>query len=479
MPLPFQSLLPRSLACMLVGMALGRLFVSQSDHPAETAGNNPSPADSPHNEAETAQTDTPTPVISTPALVSFADLPKPQQLDTLVRISKQARDTSSHQLLLARLANDLPTENLEELLAGLTERIKVPQYIAEKDCGAIALLAERLASRDPQQAIALGLRCKDSCIVQAGLNELLSRDAAEAFRAKAALPKDRTSLLLFFPACQSGLVAPGGSFHEAVRAIRSDPGLLENVAAANSWDLPQTLGSLAAKAASSDPAQALAAVRASAAEFVQSNPKRNPAATELELAKQSDALIKRIAANTVDSLRFESAAAASVLFDALKDTEKFSVHFAVEAAARFKHAGSEAAIAFAESQASKESMVSAASGVWWALAQKDRRAALTWIESLPAGAFRDGIFQSIRMHAYNRNFARDDTEVALGAASSLLSRRSQIDYYAATLSSLPLELDPGFGWRNGRSRAELIDTLPLTAREKGELESRVAPIPPR
>jgi hypothetical protein len=319
---PFQSLLPRSLACMLAGMALGRLVVSQSNHPDESVGSQPSPADSLYGAPEAPLTDTTIPVISTPSPATFANLPRPRQLDTLVQISKQARDTPSDQLLLARLANDLPTENLEELLAGLTERIKVPQYAAEKDFGATALLAARLAARNPRQAIALGIRCKDSVVVQAGLNELLSRDAAEAFKAKAALPKESTSSLTFFAACQSGLVAPGGSFHEAVRAIQSDPGLRENVAAANSWDLPQILGSLAAKIASSDPARALAVVRASAAEFVQSNPKREPATSKLDLAKQQDALIKRIAANTVDTLRLESATAASGLFDSLKRLKK-------------------------------------------------------------------------------------------------------------------------------------------------------------
>ena len=161
------------------------------------------------------------------------------------------------------------------------------------------------------------------------------------------------------------------------------------------------------------------------------------------------------------------------MFDSLKDAEKISLNCAVEAAARFKHAGSEAAIAFAESLASKKDMAAAASGVWWAFAQRDRRAALAWIESLPAGTFRDGVLQSVRMDAWNRNFAWGDTDVALGAASSLLSRRSQMDYYAATLSGMP------FGSRDGRSRAELIATLPLTFREKGELESRLAPIQPR
>lgn len=77
------------------------------------------------------------------------------------------------------------------------------------------------------------------------------------------------------------------------------------------------------------------------------------------------------------------------------------------------------------------------------------------------------------MDAWNRSSAWGDPEIATGAASSLLSHSSQVDYYAAMLS------DRHFGFSDGRSRAEFISELPLTTQEKSNLESRLAPVKPR
>ena len=459
------------LASLLVGIVFGKILAPQAGDPSERAGGTSSPKDSTSKIPDSAATDATEPVVGTSSPVTFVNLPRPQQLETLVRVSKQAEDNPSFQLLIARLANDLPTEVLEELLSSLTEQKKGAGAAGEQDQPAINLFAERLAARAPERAIALGTSRKSARIVEAGLNVLLSRDTAEALKAKAGLPKEINVSLT--DACRSGLATPGGSFSDAVRAIQSQPDLLENVAAKNSWDLPHLLGALAAKTASTDPAQALAEVRSTASEFIEFNPKRDPAISDLELTKQRDSLVKRIAGNAVATLRYESAPAASGLFDALAETEKNGWSFSIEAVTRFKHAGSEAAISFAESQASKENMSSAASGVWWALANQDRSAALAWIESLPSGAFREGALKSVMMDAWNRSSAWGDPEVATGAASSLLSHGSQVDYYAAMLS------DRHFGFGDGRSRAEFIAELPLTMQEKRDLESRLAPVKTR
>ena len=466
MLLLLRSPLTLSLASLLAGIAFGKFLAPRAVDRLEPPGRISSPEDSASKVPDSAA-----PFTNASSEATFADLPRPQQLDTLVRVSKQAHEKPSVQLLIARLANDLSTEVLEELLSSLSEQKKGTDAAGEKDHDAINLLAERLAARDPERAIALGTSRKSAKILQAGLNVLLSRDTAAALKVRAGLPKDINISLT--DACRSGLVTPGGSFSDAVRAIQSLPNLQENVAAKNSWDLPQLLGALAAKTASADPAQALAAVRATAAEFIQSNPKRDPATPDLELAKQRDSLVRRIAGNAVDTLRFESAPAASGLFDALGDTEKNGWSFGIEAVTRYHNSGSETAISFAESQASKENTSSAASGVWWALANQDRPGALAWIESLPPGAFRDGALKSVMMDAWNRSSAWGDPEIATGAASTLLSHSSQVDYYAAMLS------DRHFGFSDGRSRAEVIAELPLTTQEKSDLESRLAPVKPR
>jgi hypothetical protein len=471
MSFPLFTTLTLSLASLLAGIAFGKILAPQTGERREPSGRMSSSVDSALKSSDSAATDAAEPLADTGLPGTFANLPRPRQLDTLVRVSKQAENNPFLQLVIARIANDLPTEVLEELLSSLTEQKKGTDVAGEQDQPAINLFAERLAARAPERAIALGTSRKSARIVEAGLNVLLSRDTAEALKAKAGLPKEINVSLT--DACRSGLATPGGSFSDAVRAIQSQPDLLENVAAKNSWDLPHLLGALAAKTASTDPAQALAEVRSTASEFIEFNPKRDPPISDLELTKQRDSLVKRIAGNAVATLRYESASAASGLFDALAETEKNGWSFSIEAVTRFKHAGSEAAISFAESQASKENMSSAASGVWWALANQDRSAALAWIESLPPGAFREGALKSVMMDAWNRSSAWGDPEVATGAASSLLSHGSQVDYYAAMLS------DRHFGFGDGRSRAEFIAELPLTTQEKSDLESRLAPVKPR
>lgn len=395
---------------------------------------------------------------------TFKDLPRSQQLDTLTRISKQTPENPSLQLLIAQLANDLPTPVLEDLLTALSERKDGPFL-------ATTLLAERLAAVDPARAIELGRHQKSPQIIEAGLGVLLARNAADAIKAMSTLPNDINVSLSSIE--QAGLVTPGGSFTEAIRAVQSQPALLENVAHAKQWEVSKILGALAAKTASTDPALALADIRASAEEIVNANPKRDPSASDLQLAKQRDALISQIAGNAVDRLRFESGPDASKLFDALKDTEKKVWSFSIEAVTRYNHSGTETAISFAESQASKENMSSAASGVWWALANQDRPTALAWIESLPPGAFREGTLKSVMMDAWNRSKSWGDPDIAMSAAASLLSRGSQVDYYAAMLS------DRHFGYNDGRTRAQFIAELPLTPQERTDLERRLAPVKAR
>ena len=449
-------------ASLVAGVLAGRLLLNSSGD----THNEGSLAPSTGAPTETSANAEPVAggAINNVAPSNFGNLPRSQQLDTLVRISKQASETPSLQLLLAQIAKDLPTSVLEDLLTSLAGRNDGPFL-------ATTLLAERLASVDPSKAIELGTNRKSSQIVEAGLSVLLAKNAADAIKAWANLPKDIVASLSSLQ--QSGMVTPGGSFSDAVRAIQSQPAILDNVATAKNWEMSKILGALAAKTASTNPALALAEIRASVAEIVNNNPKRDPAATDIQLAKQRDALVSQIAGNAVSTLRFESGPGASKLFDALKDTEKKVWSFSIEAVTRFNHSGTETAISFAESQASKENMSSAASGVWWALANQDRPAALTWIESLPPGAFREGTLKSVMMDAWNRSKSWGDPDIATSAAASLLSRGSQVDYYAAMLS------DRHFAYNDGRTRAEFIAELPLTAQEKSDLERRLAPVKPR
>jgi hypothetical protein len=462
MPTPLRSQLILPASSLLAGVMTGKLLVTQPTNPPPE--NTVTAAESAAVETDATSKNVAGAALNAATKSTFTNLPLPQQLETLIRISKQAAENPSVQLLLAQIANDLPAPVLEELLSSLAGRKDGPFL-------ATTLLAERLAAIDPSKAIELGTQHKSPQIVEAGLSVLLAKNAADAIKALAALPKDISASLSNIE--QSGLVTPGGSFSDAVRVIQSQPNLLENVANAKQWEVSKILGALAAKTAATDPALALAEIRASAAEIVNSNPKRDPATSDLQIAKQRDALVSQIAGNAVNHLRFESGPDASKLFDALKDTEKKVWSFSIEAVTRYNHSGSETAISFAESQASKENMSSAASGVWWALANQDRPAALAWIESLPPGAFREGTLKSVMMDAWNRSKSWGDPDVAMTAAATLLSRGSQVDYYAAMLS------DRHFAYNDGRTRAEFIAELPLTPQEKTDLERRLAPVKPR
>ena len=462
MPTPLRSQFILPAASLLAGVVAGKLLVNPTTPPPEEL----TTASPKVSSVDTSSTSDPVAgaTLNTTSPSSFASLPRPQQLDTLVRISRQTSENPSLQLLLAQLATDLPAPVIEELLTALAGRTDGPFL-------ATTLLAERLAATDPARAIELGTNRKSPQIVEAGLSVLLARNAADAIKAMSNLPKDLN--VNFSNVEQSGLVTPGGSFADAIRAIHSQPALLENIANSKQWEVSKILGALAAKTAATDPALALAEIRASATEIVNANPKRDPAASDIQIAKQRDALISQIAGNAVNRLRFESGPDASKLFDALKDTEKKVWSFSIEAVTRYNHSGTETAISFAESQASKENMSSAASGVWWALANQDRPAALAWIESLPPGAFREGTLKSVMMDAWNRSKSWGDPDIATSAAASLLSRGSQVDYYATMLS------DRHFGYNDGRTRAEFISELPLYPQEKAELERRLAPVKAR
>jgi hypothetical protein len=468
-PRTMTSLLRSPFALSAISLAAGMVFgrLLREENPRASSAPPPSTtANAPAQAPSSAQPETQSLANHTEPS-TFSTLPSDQQVDTLIRISKQAPNSPSLQLLVAKLAADLPQDALERLLSQLAQRKDGPFF-------ATSVLAERLAAINPDKALTLASETKSKDIAEAALNALLRRDASEALKAWATLPKD----LEVDPtvALSQGLATPGGSFKDAVNAIRSVPELLENVGsrgAQKNWQLTNILGALTAKAAAEDPALALAELRAAAAGMVNDNPKRNPNASDLDIAKQRDALVATISGKAVNTLRSTSTSVASDMFDALKDTEKHVWSFSIEAVTRFKQSGTETAISFAEKQASKDNMSSAASGVWWALANQDRAAALSWIESLPPGAFREGTLKSVMMDAWNRTKSWGDPEIATGAAAALLSRGSQLDYYTTMLS------DRHFGYNDGRSRADFIASLPLSPQERVELERRIAPVKPR
>jgi hypothetical protein len=179
---------------------------------------------------------------------------------------------------------------------------------------------------------------------------------------------------------------------------------------------------------------------------------------------------------TMLELQELSPEAARRVFDSLSETEKNRFMISLEASARLKEMGADAAIRFAETQSSEDSVKEAARGIWRGLAQQDRSSALQWIESLPPGSFREGVMEAVRSEAAMRNRAAGSASGASGyleAGAELLSRESQLDFYASVLSKNKAASNQAI------APSELISSLPISDADKQELRRRMAPVKPR
>ncbi|MCX8511693.1 MAG: hypothetical protein ORN83_08035, partial [Chthoniobacteraceae bacterium] len=208
----------------------------------------------------------------------------------------------------------------------------------------------------------------------------------------------------------------------------------------------------------SDPNAAMRDLRKMASELV-------PAGENSKAAES--ALVAKVASQMTRTLRSEGGSADLAVYNALADNERNSFMVTLEAAAQFRRQGTDAAIQFAEKQSSEQFSKDAAAGVWWSLAQQDRSAALQWIESLPQGSFRDGALNSVMQESMFRTRSWGDTEQSIKAGMDLVSKKSQLDYFAVMAQQRR---------GDGTSSGEFISSLPLTDADKRELRRRMAPI---
>ncbi|MEK0445965.1 MAG: hypothetical protein RLZZ399_1286 [Verrucomicrobiota bacterium] len=394
---------------------------------------------------------------------AFARMPTLRQVQILERLEKQmgkAGSSAGADILMHRLLETLDADQLAGMLGEIPVRSEGASPMAFR-------IGERLAAFDVERALRLGTERGSREVLKAAISVLAQQDASAALQAIAALPENlRNKALDYEDAAEMG--RPKGSLDDAMATLREHPALLQPEGASGRA-VAKMLGQLAAEKAVSEPAQTLDQIRSAVGSLVRSNPELS----EADAAKRTDRLVAQVSSATVGALREESLNHASTYFDALKDTEKTSWSLSWEAVSRYKAAGPEAAIRFAEQQTNPDFMTSAASGVWWALAKEDRASAIAWIESLPAGAFRQGSLRSVMMDAWNRNKAWGDFSVAVEASDPLQSRGSKVDYFAAVLS------DRHVSGRDDFSQEEMIASLPLSEAEKQSLRSRLAPIRPR
>ncbi len=391
---------------------------------------------------------------------AFAEQPPERQRDLLLKLgSRLARGGScSDQLLMARLVDGLKFDEVSALLNGMSQAQGGSQDSIK---AARAALAEKLAALDPARALEIGRNAGDPKVTQSALLALAQRNGADALRSLVQLPEKlrngvagemRNGLL-------EGIGKAGGSLSDLGAVLKENPQLLDPKSSMDSA-VRRIVGQVASQAAVADPSAAMSQLRQMAAGLVQVKPGEDSKAAE-------NALVARFASQMTRALRADAPAAARVVFNSLNDSERNNTMVALEAAARFRESGSEAAIQFAEKQTSAQFSQDAARGVWWSLAQQDRGTALKWIESLPPGPFRDGALNSVMQESAFRNRTWGDVQDAVKAGTELVSPRSRLDYFAILAEQRR---------KGGGGPGEFISGLPLSDSEKMEHRRRMAPI---
>ena len=383
---------------------------------------------------------------------TFASLPPEHQKETLQRwvLKRAVLRRTSDELTMLRAVKTLSYEQTLALLEGVASQ---PAGKGDSADFVRVALKERLAALDPRLALEQGRQRGDSQLRSAAVLALTQKNAAEGLRAVAQLSeKEREGVWDL----ATTLTKPGGSIQDLAALLKEMPESAK--LSAFSLGMEGSLGWLAAKRMATDPVGGLEELRQISAELqgAKGLVKASP-------SEQKQDQLHTIMGTLVE-LRALSPAAARTVFDALSEGERSNFLVSLEATARLKETGTDAAIRFAETQGSEESVKEAARGVWQALAQQDRSAALQWIESLPAGSFRDGVLASVMREAALRTRSFGNAQEAVETGAELLSKATQLDYYAQLVA------------KNRLAPSEVIDSLPLSDADKQELRRRAAPV---
>ncbi len=472
---------PRSLfawcASFLIGAGLGIaanfLSASRAGDAAETQPRASAPARSTGDDMALQSIQSPTPVapLNTSELLGFEKLSLEKQVEALQRISdKRPKDEEyapGIQIWIARMAKELTADQAVALIEALPQGKEGDEFLR-------ATIAARLAAQDPMRALELGKKLDDPRTMACAIAALAQNSGADALRAVSEIGEAKRGQVwdnLF----REGNFQSGGSFQEMAGVLREKPELLKDMR--GNWAMSRILGMALTHTAMSDPAAALALVREFGAEIEKSAPAdANEGASGRDARRGGNrggsrpSMVSSMIQSTLSEMRASNPDAASRFFDSLGEKEKSSWMHSDEAITRFQRQGIDAAVSFAEKQTNDESMRSAALGTWWVLAQRDRPAAVGWIDSLPEGAFRQGVLSAVMVDAWNQSRTWGSEQAAIEAGATLGSESTKIDYFASLMS------DRAFGFGRGSSRAELIQSLPITNAQKSALQQRLAPI---
>jgi hypothetical protein len=442
----------------LAGFCLGLALESE---PARLEQSSPAPRAPP---SEAAPAIAAAPEKALPAVLpgqsdseTLSALPVEQQLETVLKwVGKPAnKRTSADEAAMLRV---LQTLGYEQVLA-LLDALSSAQSGKDDSLDFVRItLKERLAALDPKRALELGRQKNDAQLRSAAVVALMTRDAAEGFRAVLQLPEqERAGVWDLARATDK----PGGSMADLAALLRESPQVVSDQYI--SIGLESWFAALLAKKMAVDPEGGLADMRQFAADWRAARALAEPNGQQAAAAESQPL---HLTMGMMIELRDLSPEAARRVFDSLSESEKNKFIVSLEAASRLKEQGVDAAIRFAETQSAEELLKEAARGIWRGLAQQDRTAALQWVESLPAGSFRQGVFESLKFDAALRNRGSGGSPEAYQAGAELLSRNAQLDYYEFLASKNSIGLAP----------SELISGLPIPEADKQELRRRLVPI---
>lgn len=472
---------PRSLiawcASFLIGAGLGAAANFFSANRAGEATETESKAAAPILPAgdprvlNAAQNPPPVAPLNASELSGFEKLSLEKQVEALRRISaKRPKDEEyapGLQIWIARMARELSADQAEALIEALPQGKDGDEFLR-------ATIAARLAAQDPMRALELGKKLDDPRTMACAIAALAQNNGADALRAVSEIDEAKRGQVwdnLF----REGNFKSGGSFQEMAGVLREKPELLKD--SRGGWAMSRILGMALTQTAMSDPAAALAMVREFGAEIEKSAPAdSNEGGSGREGRRgggrggSRPSMVSSMIQSTLSEMRASNPDAASRFFDSLGEKEKSSWMHSDEAITRFQRQGIDAAVGFAEKQTNDESMRSAALGTWWVFAQRDRPAAVGWIDSLPEGAFRQGVLSAVMIDAWNQSRTWGSEQAAIEAGATLASESAKIDYFTSLMS------DRSFGFGRGSSRAELIQSLPISDAQKSALRQRLAPI---
>ena len=476
-PLPRPAL--ALCASFVIGAGLGaaaNFLPARQSNTAATAAPAPSPgrSDAAHPQSAGAPSEAPQAALPNASELSgFDKLPLEKQLEALKRIAAGRVKNESYspgiELWIARMAKQLSADQAAALLEAWPLGKEDDEFMR-------ATIAARLAAQDPMRALELGKKLDDQRTVACAIASLAHTNGADALRAMADIEESKRGKV-WENLVREGNFKTGGSFQEMASVLREKPELLKEMR--GGWAMSRILGMALTQSALNDPAAALASARELGAELERLAPADNSEGgrdgrrgSGNRGGPRPASMLSQMIQSTLSEMRATDPDAASRFFDALGEKEKSSWMHSDEAITRFQRQGIDAAVSFAEKQNDDESMRSAALGTWWVLAQRDRSAAVGWIDSLPEGAFRQGVLTAVMIDAWNQSRTWGSTQAAVEAGATLGSEATKIDYFASLLSDRAF----GMGRGSSSSRAELIQFLPINEAQKALLQQRLAPI---